>query len=233
VEELLLWSFPFALIGARAYHVVDLWDVYYKLFPSKIWAVWEGGLGIYGGIIGGTLGLFLFALWKLWKQGEVDGVKRGRLAFIGLRMLLAADLVAIAMPLGQAIGRLGNFVNKELFGAPTSLPWGVYIPQELRPEMYLGSEYFHPLFFYESGLNLILFALMIWLVFKLVAFRRGFFLAVYLVGYGVIRFGLDYLRIEPWRMGVFTVAQWISLLMIGVGCVMIIRNLDKLRFGKS
>ena len=160
------WVIIFGVIGARLYHVVDYWEVYSQDY-NLIWQIYNGGLGIYGGVFGGLLGAFVYLVIK----GEPVGTW--------------ADVAAIITPLGQAVGRWGNYVNQELYGKPTSLPWGIFIESE--------SGYFHPLFFYESFLNLILF-LILWRTYRKrsLAFGRGLFLTVYLLGYGVIRFWLEF-----------------------------------------
>lgn len=190
-----------ALIGARAYHVIDLFEVY-RQNPAKIIAVWEGGLGIYGAILGG-----LVAGIVLWKVGKISKSN----------LLMLFDAASVGMPLGQAIGRIGNYLNRELFGLPTELPWAIAIPIELRPAEFRSFERFHPLFFYEAVLNLILFGCLWFLVRRLPALLgTGKVLALYLVGYGLIRFFLEPLRIDPWIVGSLPMASVISLLLVAV-----------------
>ncbi len=116
-----------ALVGARLYYVLFNLD-YYTQFPRKIIAVWEGGLAIHGGIIGGLL---------------VGG------GYAWLRRLPVRDFLDVAAPslvLGQAIGRWGNFFNEEAFGTPTALPWKLYISPPHRPLLYAQDDFFHPAF---------------------------------------------------------------------------------------
>src|SRR5699024_2040548 len=113
--------------------------------PGQIFAIWRGGIAIHGAIIGGTIATLIFARFN-------------RIPFWQL-----ADLVAPSVILGQAIGRWGNFFNSEAFGRPTNLPWKLYIPPESRPFKYIGEQYFHPTFLYESLWNLALFALLLFL----------------------------------------------------------------------
>ena len=125
------WAILAGLIGARLYEVIFNWD-YYGKFPSKIIAVWEGGLAIHGGLIVGPLvGAWLAARW-------------------GIPVLRALDVAAPCAAIGQAIGRWGNFFNEEAFGRPTDLPWKLYISPPHRPPGLTQYEYFHPTFLYES-----------------------------------------------------------------------------------
>jgi prolipoprotein diacylglyceryltransferase len=105
---------------------------------------------------------------------------------------------------------LGNWINQELYGLPTGLPWGIFISQQR----------YHPLFAYEMVLNSVVLGIMLWLErHHRLPWGRGAYLAVYLAGYGAVRFILEYLRIEPWRLGVLTTAQWVSFITVIIGCV--------------
>ncbi len=201
IDELLLWLFLPALIGARLYHVIDWWW-YYQLQPQEIIAVWHGGLGILGGIGGGIFGVLLLSISKFRHRYQVY-------------LLPIFDVLVFGLPIAQAFGRIGNFINQELFGLPTTLPWGISIDVNHRPPELSTYTHFHPLFAYEALLNLLL-ATCLWLLLPKKRFP-GFFVAVYLIGYGSIRFCLDFLRINPWHSGWLTTAQWFSLVMIGVG----------------
>ena len=129
------------LLGARIYAVfLDL--PYYLNNPWEIPAVWHGGLAIHGAIIGGGLAILIYAIKK--KQS----------------VWLWLDLAAPSLALAQAIGRFGNYFNQEVFGRPTSLPWGIPINPFNRPPGFEGFSYFHPTFLYESGLNLLNFVLL-------------------------------------------------------------------------
>ena len=139
LENLLIWLVVSGFIGARIYYVVFSWD-YFGQRPQDIFAIWKGGLAIYGAIAGGFVGAVFYA-------------KKHRLLFWPI-----AGVLALALPVSQAIGRLGNFFNQEAFGRPTFLPWKMYVPTELRPEMYLAQTFFHPTFLYELLWNLVVFA---------------------------------------------------------------------------
>jgi len=198
LDNLLVWLLVPGIIGARTYHVIDYWD-YYSEIPIEILKIWQGGLGIYGGIAGGLIGLLIYR--QIHKQG--------------IRLLPTLDVIVFALLIAQEIGRLGNFFNQELFGLPTTLPWGIWIDPENRLPGFEQFTRFHPLFAYEAIANILLLGLM-W---KLIGQKRklGYFFSLYLIGYGLIRFCLDFLRLDPWRVGWLTVAQWISLGIAVVG----------------
>lgn len=188
-----------ALVGARVYAVL-LFLPDYLADPWEVFKVWHGGLAIHGALMGGGLALWWYC-------------RRKRQSFWAW-----ADIVAVALPLGQAIGRWGNYFNQELFGSPTSLPWGILIAPEHRPVGYELVSYYHPTFLYESVINLVLFTVLWWL------YRRrkqaGVMLSAYLVGYGVIRLAMEQLRLDvtPQIFGL----RWpvlVSLLLVAAGIV--------------
>lgn len=197
VSAIALWAVPAGLIGARLYHVITDW----KRFQGDWWsafAVWEGGLGVPGGILLGTL----VGVWVTKRRGIDLG--------------LAADAFAPGIPLAQAIGRLGNWFNQEVFGRPTDLPWGLQIDPQYRPERYIHSPTFHPTFAYEALWNLALVALLLWLD-KRGVVRRGRLFAVYILGYGLGRFWVEALRSDAASLilGV-RINLWVSgLLVVG------------------
>ncbi len=112
-----LWSIVAGIIGARLYHVIDFIE-YYSKYPSEILQIWNGGMGIWGAILVGIVGASLY------------------LKFNGEYILRWLDIFAVVIPLGQAIGRCGNFFNNEIFGIHTKLPWWLYIPYINRPDKY-------------------------------------------------------------------------------------------------
>jgi len=153
LENLFILTVPLGIIGARIYHVLDKWS-YYSQNPGQIFAVWNGGLGIYGGVLGGLVGLGIFLRIKNFK----------------LKILNLLDFLMPSLAIGQAIGRWGNFFNHEVFGPPTTLPWGWYIPANLRPEMWKNYSFFQPTFAYESLWVLIGFFILLIIEFNLFAF---------------------------------------------------------------
>jgi phosphatidylglycerol:prolipoprotein diacylglycerol transferase len=202
------------IVGARAYHVFSQpaggllgWD-YYKTHPLEAFAIWQGGLGIYGAIAGGALGVVIFS------------------AFRKLNVPRWLDFLSPAVAIGQSIGRWGNYINQELYGPPTDLPWGLAIDAEHRiPPFtdlaeYPASVRFHPTFLYESLATLALCILLIWAADRWREERQpGDLFLGYLFGYAVIRFFIEYLRPDAWTMGALATAQWIA---IGLGIVSVL-----------
>ena len=195
IDQVLLWMLLPGLIGARLYHVIDYWE-YYVVDPSQIIFVWQGGLGIFGAIIGAAFGLWLFVKYK-----------KISLELFGKGL----DLLAIVLSIGQAIGRWGNYFNQELYGLPTNMPWGIYIRPENRLPGYELFSHFHPLFLYESLWTLFIF-LILWRRIKNNKASGTIFL-LYLTFYSFGRFWLEFLRLDPWQMGIFTVGQLFSLVL--------------------
>ena len=177
IYDLALWLVIGGILGARLYEVFFIDWNYYAANLSAIVKIWQGGLAIHGAIIGGGLALF----W--W-------TKKNRESFLGL-----ADLIAVILPLGQAIGRWGNYFNGELFGRPTNSVIGVPIKEMNRPNGFENYDYFQPTFLYESILNLFLF-LILFLIFKKARVQQGTVALLYLIGYAVIRFSTEFIRID-------------------------------------
>jgi prolipoprotein diacylglyceryl transferase len=177
VQEVALWGFPAGLIGGRLYFLATSWNE----VPDHWWgpfAVWQGGLGIWGGIAAGTLA----GVWVL----------RRRRADISLFM----DAAAPALLVAQAIGRVGNYFNQELFGGPTTLPWGLEIDSAHRPAAYTHYATFHPTFLYEVLWNLLLAAALVQLGRRRTIRPPGIF-ALYVAGYSLGRIGEELLRVDP------------------------------------
>jgi len=187
-----------ALIGGRLYHVIDQWPRYQDDLLSIVLPPYSG-LGVYGGLISGTIAAIMLT------------------RFYRVSFPVWADIIAPALFLMQAIGRWGNFFNQELYGPPTSLPWGIAIdcahrilvyPCESFPEATTG---FQPLFLYESISGLVGLAALLWLGRRHRArFRPGDFLLIFFMWYGVVRFGLEFLRLENWTIGGIATAQIFS-----------------------
>ncbi len=167
-------------IGARAYHVITDYQLYAAdPFPA-VFEVWNGGLGIYGAVAGGFLGAVAFA----WLRG--------------ISVLDFADAAAPGLILAQAVGRWGNYFNQELFGRPTSLPWGIRISPENRPAEYADANAFHPTFLYESIWNLLGCFVLLWIARRFVNWLRpGDLFLIYVSLYSVGRFLVETLRVDP------------------------------------
>ena len=180
VGDIAIWAVPFGLVGGRLYHVITDWRLYFGEGREPISAlyVWQGGLGIWGAIALGALGAYI-------------GARRHNAKFPPL-----ADALAPGIAIAQAIGRWGNWFNQELYGRPTSLPWGLEIDQAHREEGYEDPGLlFHPTFLYEFVWNLGVAGLVIW------ADRRfrlghGRAFALYVMGYTAGRGWIEYLRID-------------------------------------
>lgn len=191
------------LIGARLYHVVDQW-AYYAARPAEILMVWQGGLGILGGLAGGVLGLSWFA-------------RRYRRPLLDL-----LDVWAPSVLLAQAIGRFGNWTNQEAFGPPTDAPWGIFIDPAHRPEQYATAVSFHPTFFYEAGLNLIGVAMLLALRGRLRA-KPGAVLGAYLVIYGIGRFIVEFYRFDTAQLFGVAAAQVFVVPAAALGVWLVLR----------
>ena len=198
--SMLLWVLIFGVLGARIYHVIHQWT-FYSANPGLIVQVWNGGLGIPGAIIGGAAALFVYT--------------RAR----HLPTARWLDIFAIAIPLGQAIGRLGNFVNQELYGPPTDLPWGIPIDAAHRigawtdlSKFPVDTTRFHPLFAYEAIFSLVTLAALLWISRRLAhRLLDGDLLLIYLMFYGASRSYLETFRVENWLIAGIPTATWLGI----------------------
>jgi phosphatidylglycerol:prolipoprotein diacylglycerol transferase len=198
--SMLLPVLVLAVIGARVYHVIHQWD-YYAANPALIPQIWQGGLAITGAVVGGILGIWLYT------------------RAVKLNTLRWFDIFATAVLLGQAIGRLGNFVNQELYGPPTDLSWGIPIDAQHRVGEWTNlalypveTTRFVPLFAYEALLNLVGLVLILWIA-RRFAHRLydGDILLIYLMWYGAIRTYLETYRVQNWVIAGVPVAIWIGV----------------------
>jgi phosphatidylglycerol:prolipoprotein diacylglycerol transferase len=193
VENIFLLALFLGILGARLYHVLDYFS-YYRTHLWEILAVWQGGLGIFGGIFGGILGIYFYAKSK------------------SLPFLKICDLLAPSLALGQAIGRWGNFVNQEAFGPPTSLPWKIYIDFQNRPEFWVSYSFFHPVFVYESIWNFLSFLALIYLEKQSLQKRKvGSLTFSYFTLYGLGRFFIEFLRFDTAQILGVKLAHILSL----------------------
>ena len=191
-----------ALIGGRLYHVIDQWALYQDDLIKIVLPPYTG-LGVYGGIITGLIAVVLYTRWK------------------GLPFWRWADIIAPALFAMQAVARWGNFFNQELYGPPTTLPWGIPIDCAHRIAAYTCEAFpfettrFHPLFLYESLSGVLGAIVLIWLGFRLRSWLRpGDLLLVFFAWYGIVRFALETLRQENWTLLGIPTAQIVSLLFI-------------------
>lgn len=169
-------------IGARLWHVATDWQKYWPQWQDSL-RINQGGLSILGAFAGLTVGLLL--------------IRRFSKTARAVPLLLLADTIVFGVPFGQAVGRLGNWVNQELYGYPSSLPWAIRIDVPHRLVEYLQYEKYHPLFLYESLLMLVL-GVFIWWFDRKHSWRfgTGFFALLYVTAYSGIRFTLDFIRLD-------------------------------------
>lgn len=209
----LIWVLIGGIIGARIWHILTpppsmiaqgITTYFYLTHPLDAIAIWHGGLGIYGGVIGGAIALYFFT--------------RSR----KLNFLEWGDIAAPAVALGQAIGRWGNFVNQELYGKPTNLPWAVYIDPQNRLAAYQNVPTYHPLFLYESLWNLANMFLLLWLGRRYAArLKNGDLLLIYAIGYSIGRFLLEFLRLDSSYLWNINANQYLALGILVVAAVIL------------
>ena len=200
ISTVALWAIPAGLIGSRLYHVVTDWRSFRGRWDDVI-AVWQGGLGIPGGLIAGVLVGALVARHR------------------GLKPEAVIDAMIPTIPIAQAIGRWGNWFNQELFGRPTDLPWALEIDLTHRPADYLAETTFHPTFLYEGLWNLGLAVLLV-RVEKAQVLKPGRVVGLWVLGYGLGRLWVESLRIDQASLiaGV-RVNIWVSLLAVLLGAI--------------
>jgi prolipoprotein diacylglyceryl transferase len=207
-DRILIWMVVVGFLGARLAYV----STHLARFEGEWWkviAIWEGGLALFGGLTFGALTVvFLCRRW-------------------GADLPTFLDSLAPAVPLAQAFGRWGNYFNQELFGTPTTLPWGLEIDPENRPEAYPDAATFHPTFLYESIWNLALSAFIIWLD-RRVPSLKGRLIGVYLIGYAMMRFLLELIRTDTtFRFIGLSRNAWVSLAVVVIGIVILVWKRDE------
>jgi phosphatidylglycerol:prolipoprotein diacylglycerol transferase len=173
----------------------------YKNNPLEIFMTWHGGLAIYGGVIGGIIGAFLYTKF------------RKKCSFT---LLQGMDLAAALLPLAQCIGRWGNFFNYEAYGSPTNLPWKMFIPFQYRMPGYETYEYFHPTFLYESTWDFITFSILLFFYLKKRK-HNGETTALYFIVYSIGRIFIEQLRLDSLYWGELRAAQVTGILLLALG----------------
>jgi phosphatidylglycerol:prolipoprotein diacylglycerol transferase len=202
-----------ALAGGRLYHVIDQWQLYAN-DPLRIILPPYSGLGVYGGLVTGTIAAWMYTRW------------------IGEPFLRWADIIAPGLFLMQVIGRWGNFFNQELYGPPTTLPWGIPIDCTHRLVEYACQQFpfettrFHPLFLYESVSGLLGLAFLLFLGSRFRdRLRPGDILLAFFIWYGIVRFGLETFRTENWTFfGVPTAMLVSALFVVAAAAVLVYRH---------
>lgn len=214
VWDLFVYLLIGGIIGARIWHILTpspstgVTTAWYLSHPLDALAIWKGGLGIPGAIIGGLIALFFYSRKT------------------GINFAEWTDIGAPGLALGQAIGRWGNFINQELYGAPTDLPWKIFIAPEKRLADYLNVEYYHPLFLYESLWNLMNLFLLLWISRRFAeSLKNGDIFLAYLVVYPLGRFLLDFLRLDASMVGGLNINQIImAVVMVCAGAALYLRH---------
>ena len=203
ISDIAVWAVPFGIVGGRIYHVITDAQLYFGAGANPIDAlkIWQGGLGIWGAIAFGAVGAWI-------------GANRA-----GVRMAPLADVLAPGIVLAQAIGRWGNYFNQELFGSPTSLPWGLEIDLRYRPSGFEQFETFHPTFIYES-IWAILVAIILITVERRWQVNNGRIFLLYVALYSFGRLFIEQLRIDPvneaagFRLNTFTAATLVLIFAV-------------------
>jgi phosphatidylglycerol:prolipoprotein diacylglycerol transferase len=216
VWDALPWIIIFGIVGARIWHVltpqasalaIGQTTNYYFSHPLDALAVWNGGLGIPGAIIGGAIALYIYC-------------RKTKLSFG-----IMTDAIAPGLALAQAIGRWGNFVNQELYGSPSTLPWAITIDPAYRLPAYQNVATYHPLFLYESIWNLLNMGLLLWMGKKFKEILRpGDIFLTYLIIYPVGRFMLEFLRLDPSPVAGININQTLmAITAVSASVILLIR----------
>ncbi len=207
VGDIAIWAIPFGIVGARVYHVITDPELYFGEGRSvvDVLFIWNGGLGIWGAVMGGALGAYI-------------ACRRYKASYAML-----ADSLAPGLLVAQAVGRLGNYFNQELFGKPTDLPWALEIDPANRPTGFEQFATFHPTFLYELLWNLAAAALLIALDRRL-KLTGGRVFALYVMLYTAGRFWIELLRIDTANeIGPFRVNVWTSVILFVLALVYFVR----------
>jgi phosphatidylglycerol---prolipoprotein diacylglyceryl transferase len=215
--DMLIWLLIGGIIGARLWHIlfppasmikVGLTTGYYLTHPLDAINTTNGGLGIPGAVIGGALALFWYT-------------RRHRMSFA-----VWVDLVAPGLALAQAVGRWGNFLNQEIYGLPTDLPWKIYIDPAHRDPAFSNVAYYHPLFLYESLYNLLNMAFLLWAGKKWKKWLRpGDLFIIYLITYPFFRFWLEFLRLDPAPVAGIDVNQTVmAVVTVAAAALLFVRH---------
>ena len=197
IDDLLVWGVAGVILGGRIGYVLFYKAGYYASHPLEIFAIWQGGMSFHGGFLGVLIAMWLYS-------------RRRKIAWLDLM-----DVIAPLVPLGLASGRLGNFINGELPGRVTDLPWGMWFPQVDRTPLAR-----HPSQLYQFALEGVLLFVVLWLFSKKPR-PVGAVTALFLIGYGALRFVAEFARAPDDFLGLlalgFTMGQWLSAPMVVAG----------------
>jgi prolipoprotein diacylglyceryl transferase len=198
IADIAFWVAVWGVIGARLYHVITDYELFEHDF-GRVFQIWKGGLGIWGAVIGGAIAVVV--------------ITRRR----HMPTLVVMDCMAPALLVAQALGRWGNWFNQELFGKPTTLPWGLEISLAHRPVGYTQYTTFQPTFLYESLYCLLAVGILL-LIERKLPLKQGQTFALYVILYTFGRFWFENLRIDPaHRIGPLRLNAWVSVLVCAFG----------------
>lgn len=214
IWDLMPWLLVAGIVGARIWHILTppasmveqgITTQYYFTHPLAMLNIRNGGLGIPGGVMGGALALWIYARVKK------------------MHFSSWVDIIAPGLALAQAIGRWGNFMNQELYGAPTDLPWKIFIEPAKRLPEFMDQAYYHPMFLYESLWNLLIMAVLLILGRKMKEklFRGDIFL-VYLIMYPFGRFMLEFIRLDPSNVGGINANQTLMAVIAAASIILLV-----------
>ena len=200
ILDFILIAFPIAIVGARLYYVVFDWSNYSQNL-SEIFAIWHGGLAVYGGLISGALVLLVFSYYR------------------AINPIDFLDIAAPGVMIAQAIGRWGNFVNQEAYGK--AVEQLKYLPNVIRNQMYIDGSYRIPTFLYESVWNVVGFIIIMVLRRKPRFLKQGEIFSFYLVWYGCGRFVIEGMRTDSLMFFGLRVSQWLSIILVLTGLIFV------------
>ena len=217
VWDMLPWILIGGILGARLWHILTpppsmvaqgITTMYYLTHPLDAMAIWNGGLGIPGAVMGGLIALFFYARVK-------------KTSF-----LMWADIVAPGLALAQAIGRWGNYVNQELYGAPSNLPWAIFIQSSRRLPGFENQATYQPLFAYECIWNLLNMTFLLWVGRKYSSWlKTGDIFLIYMIFYSVGRFVLEFLRLDASQLAGLNANQTLmGMIFVGSTATLIWRH---------
>lgn len=208
IFDFMILALPLSIVGARIYYVAFEWDYYFQ-HPEEIIAIWNGGIAIYGAIIGGVCAALIVSKWRKFPLGRL------------------LDITAPGLIVGQAIGRWGNFVNQEAFGNIVTdpnlqfFPYAVYIKERWTGTEMVANSWVQATFFYESMWDIGVFLLLLWYAKR--AKHDGNVFAMYLIGYGLGRFWIEGIRVSTLQLWPgMPVSQFLSIVLMAVGVVYIV-----------
>ena len=182
IDDLSFWLVIVGLLGARIYYVLFSWD-YFSRYPNELYQIWHGGLSIYGAVLAGLVFAYFYSKRKAYTFWQL------------------ADVLALSLPLAQAVGRFGNFINQEAYGTPTTLPW----------KMNVHGQFVHPTFLYEAIADVAVFLILRKLLGRV---KSGVLTIVYIGTYSLFRFFIEALRTDSFFIFGFRGDQLMAFLLI-------------------